>query len=59
MPAEGLDWLPKPDVLSAPEIVRLVRVAGERLGVRDVRFTGGEPLTRPELGDILAQCATL
>ena len=59
MPAEGLDWLPKPDVLTADEIVRLVRVAVERLGVRDVRFTGGEPLVRPELVEIVAACATL
>jgi GTP 3',8-cyclase len=59
MPAEGLDWLPKPDVLTATEIVRLVRVAVERLGVRDVRFTGGEPLIRPELVEIVAECARL
>ncbi|HEX6233271.1 MAG TPA: GTP 3',8-cyclase MoaA [Jiangellaceae bacterium] len=59
MPAEGLDWLPKPEVLTAAEIVRLVRVAVERLGVRDVRFTGGEPLVRPELVEIVAECARL
>jgi cyclic pyranopterin phosphate synthase len=59
MPAEGLDWLPKPDVLTAAEIVRLVRVSAERLGVRDVRFTGGEPLIRPELVEIVAECARL
>ncbi|HSJ61933.1 MAG TPA: radical SAM protein, partial [Jiangellaceae bacterium] len=59
MPAEGLDWLPKPDVLTADEIIRLVRVAVERLGVRDVRFTGGEPLVRPELVEIVAACARL
>ena len=59
MPAEGLDWLPKPDVLTAGEIIRLVRIAVERLGVRDVRFTGGEPLIRPELVEIVAACARL
>ncbi len=59
MPAEGLDWLPKPDVLTADEIIRLVRIAVERLGVRDVRFTGGEPLIRPELVKIVAACAQL
>src|SRR5919106_1302118 len=59
MPAEGLEWLPKPDVLTAGEIIRLVRISVERLGVRDVRFTGGEPLIRPELVEIVAQCARL
>jgi GTP 3',8-cyclase len=59
MPAEGLNWLPKPEVLTAAEIIRLVRVAVERLGVRDVRFTGGEPLIRPELPEIVAACAQL
>ena len=41
MPAEGLDWLPKPDLLSDGEVVRLVRVGVERLGIGEVRFTGG------------------
>jgi GTP 3',8-cyclase len=59
MPAEGLAWLPKPEVLTADEIVRLVRIGVERLGIRDVRFTGGEPLIRPELPEIIAACAEL
>src|ERR1035437_8043135 len=41
MPPEGLDWLPSPDLLTDTEVVRLVRVAVECLGVREVRFTGG------------------
>jgi len=59
MPAEGLDWLPTPEMLTGDEVVRLVRVAVERLGVRQVRFTGGEPLLRRGLVDIVAQCAQL
>lgn len=59
MPAEGLSWLPKPEVLTADELIRLVRIAVERLGIRDVRFTGGEPLIRPELPEIIAACAEL
>ncbi|MEV4743666.1 GTP 3',8-cyclase MoaA [Streptomyces sp. NPDC049555] len=59
MPAEGLAWLPKPELLTDDEIVRLVHVAVTRLGVRDVRFTGGEPLLRPGLVDIVARCAAL
>jgi cyclic pyranopterin phosphate synthase len=46
MPAEGLDWLPKPEVLTDDELVRLVGIAVRRLGIRTVRLTGGEPLLR-------------
>jgi cyclic pyranopterin phosphate synthase len=59
MPAEGLPWLPKPDLLTDDEVVRLVRIAVHRLGVTEVRFTGGEPLIRPGLPDILADVARL
>ena len=59
MPAEGLAWLPSPQVLSDAEVIRLVTVAVERLGVRDVRFTGGEPLLRPGLVAIVAATAAL
>ena len=55
MPAEGLDWMPTDEVLSDDEVVRLVRIAAERLGVREVRFTGGEPLVRRGLVDIVAR----
>jgi cyclic pyranopterin phosphate synthase len=53
MPAEGLDWLPGDEVLSDDEVVRLVRVGIERLGIREVRFTGGEPLVRRGLVEIV------
>src|SRR3982750_2041898 len=53
MPAEGLPTIPKDDLLSAPEIARLVGIAAGTLGVREVRFTGGEPLTRGDLVDIV------
>ncbi|KAJ1684265.1 hypothetical protein LUZ63_020558 [Rhynchospora breviuscula] len=59
MPAEGLDWLPTDDVLTDEEVVRLVRLGVERLGIREVRFTGGEPLLRRSLPDIVAACAAL
>ncbi len=59
MPPEGLDWLPKPEVLSDDEMVRLIRVAVERLGIREVRFTGGEPLLRRGLEGIVARTAAL
>ena len=53
MPAEGLPWLPKPEVLTVTEIERLVGVL-VGLGVRTVRLTGGEPLVRRELPEIVA-----
>ncbi|SEO75335.1 cyclic pyranopterin monophosphate synthase subunit MoaA [Actinacidiphila rubida] len=59
MPEEGLQWLAKPDLLTDDEIVRMVRVAVTELGVKDVRFTGGEPLLRPGLVGIVERCAAL
>lgn len=54
MPAEGLQWLAKQAVMSADEIVRIVRIGVEQLGVRELRLTGGEPLVRHDLVDIIA-----
>ncbi|MET8146479.1 GTP 3',8-cyclase MoaA [Sphaerisporangium sp. NPDC005288] len=59
MPPEGLDWLPKPELLTADEICRLVAIGVERLGVTEIRFTGGEPLLRREVLDIVARSAAL
>jgi cyclic pyranopterin phosphate synthase len=59
MPPEGLDWLPKPEVLTGDEVVRLVRIGVEALGIREVRFTGGEPLLRRDLVSIIAATAAL
>jgi cyclic pyranopterin phosphate synthase len=59
MPAEGLDWLPTPDVLTDDEVVRLITIAVEHLGVREVRFTGGEPLVRRGLVDIVRRTTRL
>ena len=59
MPAEGLDWLPRPALLTDDEVVRLVRVGVERLGITEVRFTGGEPLLRRGLPGIVARTAEL
>jgi GTP 3',8-cyclase len=58
MPAEGLDWLPKPEMLTDDELVRLVRVM-VGLGVTQVRLTGGEPLLRRSLVDVVARVAAL
>ncbi|MCX4746080.1 GTP 3',8-cyclase MoaA [Kitasatospora sp. NBC_01287] len=59
MPEQGLQWLGKPELLTDEEIVRLVALAVRELGVREVRFTGGEPLLRPGLVGIVAACAEL
>jgi cyclic pyranopterin phosphate synthase len=59
MPPEGLEWLPKPEVLTSDEVTRLVRIGVELLGIREVRFTGGEPLLRRDLVTIVARAAAL
>ena len=59
MPPEGLDWLPQPDQLTDDEVVRLIRIGVELLGIREVRFTGGEPLLRRGLAGIIARTADL
>ena len=59
MPPEGLPWLPRSEVLTDGEVGRLIRIAVTMLGVTDVRFTGGEPLLRPGLPEIVAAAARL
>jgi GTP 3',8-cyclase len=59
MPAEGLDWLPSPELLTDAEVVRLVRIGIELLGIREIRFTGGEPLLRRGLAGIVERTAAL
>ena len=59
MPAAGLEWLPTPSLLTTAEITRLARVAVERLGVERIRLTGGEPLLRRDLEEIVAAVADL
>jgi len=57
MPAEGLPWLKKTEILSYEEIVRVARVA-VNIGIEQIRLTGGEPLVRrdvPELVRMLHQ----
>jgi GTP 3',8-cyclase len=59
MPPEGLDWLPSPELLSDDEIVHLVGLAVRDLGITEVRLTGGEPLLRRSIVDLVARLATL
>ncbi|MET8150027.1 GTP 3',8-cyclase MoaA [Actinoplanes sp. NPDC049668] len=59
MPEEGLAWMPREQQLTDDEVGRLIRIAVERLGVTDVRFTGGEPLIRRGLVSIVSAAASL
>ncbi|BBZ31782.1 GTP 3',8-cyclase MoaA [Mycolicibacterium confluentis] len=59
MPAEGLDWLPGEELLSPAELIRLLRIAVTRLGITNVRFTGGEPLVVKHLEEVVAATAAL
>ena len=59
MPAQGLQWLPTPELLTTAELTRLGRLAVERLGVERIRLTGGEPLLRRDLEEIIASLSTL
>lgn len=58
MPEEMQPWLPKDEVLSYEEMLRVLRV-GAGLGIRKVRVTGGEPLTRPGVADFCAQISAI
>src|SRR5215475_13959173 len=54
MPQELQEWLPREEILTFEETVRLIRIAAE-LGVSKVRITGGEPLTRRDVIDFIKQ----
>jgi cyclic pyranopterin phosphate synthase len=56
MPADGLDWLPREEVLSFEESTRLVRIL-VGCGIDTVRLTGGEPLVRSQLERLVAMIA--
>ena len=56
--AEDMTFLPHHDLLGFDEIVRVARVAHD-LGIRSVRVTGGEPLVRRGVADLVAQLATI
>lgn len=58
MPAEGLPWLPKDELLTTPELLTLVEAA-VTAGITEVRLTGGEPLVRPDVVEIVAGIAAM
>ncbi|HET9876664.1 MAG TPA: GTP 3',8-cyclase MoaA [Mycobacterium sp.] len=59
MPAEGLDWIPGQHLLQDDELIRLMKLGVTRLGITDIRFTGGEPLLARHLEDVIAAAANL
>lgn len=59
MPPEGLEWLPRSDLLSFEEIERVARLLVDRFGVRSIRLTGGEPTVRARLADLVGMLAPL
>src|SRR5437016_13673801 len=58
MPAEGLEWLRRDEILSFEEIERLVRIFAA-LGIEEVRLTGGEPLVRRDLPQLVRMLAAI
>ncbi len=59
MPAEGLEWMPREEQLTDAELMRLITIAVNDLGILELRFTGGEPLLRRGLEEIIASSAAL
>src|SRR5438094_8150225 len=59
MPAAGLPWLARDEVLSFEEIVRVTRVLVDDCGVRTIRLTGGEPLVRKGIEELTAMIAAI
>lgn len=59
MPAEGMEWLPRSEVLSFEEIERVARIFVERYGVNGIRLTGGEPTVRAHLTTLITKLSTL
>jgi cyclic pyranopterin phosphate synthase len=59
MPEEGMQWVPRSEVLTFEEIERLTRLMVERYGVDSIRLTGGEPTVRAHLPKLVAKLAVL
>jgi cyclic pyranopterin phosphate synthase len=59
MPAEGMQWLPRAEILSFEEIERFARICVNHFGFNGIRLTGGEPLVRAHLPDLVERLAAL
>ena len=58
MPADFSDWIPTPELLTTDEMMRVIETATE-LGIDQVRLTGGEPLLRPDIVDVVRRITAL
>src|SRR5690625_7751198 len=58
MPAEGVEWMARANILTTDELVRTTEVAAA-LGIIEVRLTGGEPLLRPDVVDVVRRIAAI
>jgi cyclic pyranopterin phosphate synthase len=59
MPAEGLDWMAREDLLTYEELARVARICVERFGFDGIRLTGGEPTVRANLPVLIEQLSSL
>jgi cyclic pyranopterin phosphate synthase len=59
MPDEGMEWLPRSQVLTFEEIETVARVAVQHFGIRSIRLTGGEPTLRANVAGLISQLAAL
>ena len=59
MPAEGMQWLPREEILSFEEIERFARICIQAFGFNGIRLTGGEPLVRAHLPELVQRLARL
>src|SRR6185437_5593786 len=59
MPSEGMQWLPRDELLTYEELTRVARVCVERFGFESIRITGGEPTVRAHLPVLVRRLADL
>src|ERR1700722_19401855 len=59
MPEEGMEWLPREELLTYEELTRVARVCVERFGFDSIRITGGEPTVRAHLPVLIRHLADL
>src|SRR5580765_7139633 len=59
MPEEGMQWLPRDEVLTFEEIERVARICVERFGFDGIRLTGGEPTMRAHIATLVEKLAQL
>jgi GTP 3',8-cyclase len=59
MPEEGMEWLPRSELLTYEELTRVARVCVERFGLESIRITGGEPTVRAHLPVLVRSLADL